>query len=284
MKSIIKEDYEFYKKPNGKIGVDKVLQTTRRSGRIMHGDTSLDQARSFAKKRIPFDQMSADDKQVARTAFNELKDNGTLNKVAKEFNTSPRADVVLKASGDAADVYYDDNKTGMPDEKIDLTESRSRLFDKLLDESAAKTVFLEDFYKFDDIVKKYMAPSGEGDTKASQIAAAVNKIIYKWFNDGDVVDNVHTGLSEGVVGNDLSSYANWLWDNVGQANKPLVHILNNVDGNEDKYAVCLYELASKLLKDDVLSFYSEQDAVDSIYDYDDGPFEVREDKDDDPEW
>lgn len=129
----VKEDYEFYKKPNGKIGVDKVLQTTRRSGRIMHGDTSLDQACGFAKKRIPFEQMSAADKQAARAAFDELKDNGTLDKVAKEFNTSPRADVVPKASGDVADVYYDDNKTGTPDERIDLTESV--LFSKLLKES-----------------------------------------------------------------------------------------------------------------------------------------------------
>lgn len=131
--SKVKEDYEFYKKPNGKIGVDKVLQTTRRSGRIMHGDTSLDQARGFAKKRIPFDQMSTVDKQAARSAFDELKSNGTLDKVAKEFNTSPRADVVPKASGDVADVYYDDNKTGAPDERIDLTESA--LFEKLLRKS-----------------------------------------------------------------------------------------------------------------------------------------------------
>lgn len=131
--SKVNEDYEFYKKPNGKIGVDKVLQTTRRSGKIMHGDTSLDQARGFAKKRIPFDQMSAVDKQAARSAFDELKSNGTLDKVAKEFNTSPRADVVPKASGDVADVYYDDNKTGAPDERIDLTESA--LFERLLRKS-----------------------------------------------------------------------------------------------------------------------------------------------------
>lgn len=131
--SKVKEDYEFYKKPNGKIGVDKVLQTTRRSGRIMHGDTSLDQARGFAKKRIPFDQMSTVDKQAARSAFDELKSNGTLDKVAKEFNTSPRADVVPKASGDVADVYYDDNKTGVPDERIDLAESA--LFERLLRKS-----------------------------------------------------------------------------------------------------------------------------------------------------
>lgn len=124
----VKEDYEFYKKPNGKIGVDKVLQTTRRSGRIMHGDTSLDQARGFAKKRIPFDQMSAIDKQAAQSAFDELKSNGTLDKVAKEFNTSPRADVVPKASGDVADVYYDDNKTGTPDERIDIMVSEDSTF------------------------------------------------------------------------------------------------------------------------------------------------------------
>ena len=65
--------------------------------------------------------------------------------------------------------------------------------------------------KFNALIEEYMPWRGEGDTKASQVATAVNKLIYKWWNDGDVFDNVHSGMDGWV--NDLSSYANWLEKN-----------------------------------------------------------------------
>lgn len=53
-----------------------------------------------------------------------------------------------------------------------------------------------DYYnKFEEITDKYMSNQGEGDTLASQIVTAINKLVYKWYNDGDVFDNVHSGLS-----------------------------------------------------------------------------------------
>ena len=42
------------------------------------------------------------------------------------------------------------------------------------------------FNKFDDILNKYMPFTGEGKTMASQLVTAVNKLVYKWYNDGDV--------------------------------------------------------------------------------------------------
>ena len=62
---------------------------------------------------------------------------------------------------------------------------------------------------FEDVIEKYMPAKGEGKTMASQIVTAVNKLIYKWFNDGDIYDNNYflTGWC-----NDLSSYANWLYE------------------------------------------------------------------------
>ena len=42
------------------------------------------------------------------------------------------------------------------------------------------------FNKFEDTIDKYMPSSGEGETMASQIATAINKLVYKWYNDGDV--------------------------------------------------------------------------------------------------
>ena len=66
-----------------------------------------------------------------------------------------------------------------------------------------------DYYnKFKDINEKYLPDEGEGDTLASQIVTAINKLVYKWYNDGDVFDNVNSGLQGWA--NDLSSYANWL--------------------------------------------------------------------------
>jgi hypothetical protein len=62
--------------------------------------------------------------------------------------------------------------------------------------------------EFDEIDEKYLPASGEGENMASQIVLAVNKLVYKWYNDGDVYDNTY-GL-EGWA-NDLSDYANWLW-------------------------------------------------------------------------
>lgn len=63
------------------------------------------------------------------------------------------------------------------------------------------------YNKFDEVNDKYLPRMGEGDTMATQIVTVINKLVYKWYNDGDVFDNTY-----GMTGwwNDLSSYANWL--------------------------------------------------------------------------
>lgn len=138
----------------------------------------------------------------------------------------------------------------------------------------------EAFEKFEDIISKYMPVSGEGKTKASQLVTAVNKIIYKWFNDGDVVDNVNTGLEGGL--NDLSSYANWLWMFIPEAKEPLHNLLYKVHGDEYEYTLYLYQLADLVLKEDVLEKYSSSEPIGSIYKNDpDGPFEWEEPSEDD---
>ena len=59
-----------------------------------------------------------------------------------------------------------------------------------------------DFDHFDEVFGKYLPNVGEGNTMASQISTAVCKLVYKWFNDGDVYDN---SCYDGG-GNDLSSF------------------------------------------------------------------------------
>lgn len=129
--------------------------------------------------------------------------------------------------------------------------------------------------KFDGLIDKYMPMRGEGETMASQIVTAVNKLVYKWYNDGDVFDNTHH--LEGWA-NDLSSYANWLYEHTKDAWKILNKI--SVCYSESDYEDLLQELADKLLD---AGFLAEQDKVakvGTIYKCD-GKFEFVEHEDED---
>ena len=113
--------------------------------------------------------------------------------------------------------------------------------------------------KFDELQEKYLPTTGEGETKASQIVTAICKLIYKWYNDGDVFDNTCY-----LIGwaNDLSSYANWLAKYVDGAKD----ILDNVflAKNDDEYEELLQQLADAYLREDVLKEY-ETEKVGSVY-------------------
>lgn len=124
----------------------------------------------------------------------------------------------------------------------------------------------EYFDKFESIIDKYMPDRGEGDTFASQAVTAVNKLIYKWFNDGDVFDNNYA-LSGWA--NDLSSYANWLYKYVKETRPTLERIYKIKD--ETGYEYILLALARTVLTEDFLSKYSDKVKMGSIYKCD-GPF------------
>ena len=51
------------------------------------------------------------------------------------------------------------------------------------------------------LIDKYLPEDGQGESKASQLVTAANKIIYGWYNNGDTISG---------NGNDLTSYANWI--------------------------------------------------------------------------
>lgn len=137
------------------------------------------------------------------------------------------------------------------------------------------------YNKFEDIMKKYLSDSGEGETLASQTVTAINKLIYKWYNDGDVYDNTYN--IEGWV-NDLSSYANWLYKNI----KGAKDILNKISYIliDDEYEMLLKELADNYLNKDFLDLLNDKSKTGSIYECD-GPFEFLEEQyedDEDEEW
>lgn len=141
-----------------------------------------------------------------------------------------------------------------------------------------------DYYdapRFDKINEKYLAAMGEGDNMASQIVAAVNKLVYKWYNDGDVYDNQH-GM-EGWA-NDLSSYANWLAQNAAGAKVVLDKIFDCYHNNG--YEHILKELADLTMRMSYLKNYEKLPKTGSIYDCD-GDYEFSEESgydDEEEEW
>lgn len=133
----------------------------------------------------------------------------------------------------------------------------------------------EYYDKFETLIDKYMPMQGEGETLASQIVTAVNKLVYKWYNDGDVFDNTYH-----LVGwaNDLSDYANWLYENTKDAWK----ILNKIKDceNESEYEDLLQELVDKLLNEEYLMEQDKKEKVGTIYNCD-GKFKYEEQDEED---
>lgn len=120
-----------------------------------------------------------------------------------------------------------------------------------------------------------MPDRGEGETMASQIVTAVNKLIYKWYNDGDVYDNTH-GLQGWA--NDLSDYANWLYKYVPKTQYTLDLIEEvSTDGG---YEEILQLLADLTLNEKFLSKYTDEKCLGSIYNCN-GPFKFIDSYDND---
>jgi hypothetical protein len=134
-----------------------------------------------------------------------------------------------------------------------------------------------EFEQFDNVTDRYLPNTGEGTTMAEQIVTAVTKIVYKWYNDGDVYDNTN-GMLTGW-GNDLSSYANWLYKNTPWVKEILERVWDACSDSE--YEEILWDLACNLLNTEDLESY-EIPAQGTIYKCD-GPFKFEED-DEEEEW
>lgn len=133
-----------------------------------------------------------------------------------------------------------------------------------------------DFDQFNDICDKYLPVRGEGDSMATQIVTAITKLVYKFFNDGDVFDNTH--YLEGWA-NDLSSYANWLYAHVPLKELEEIYEIRS----EEEYSNLLYKIANKCMNEDFLSKFVDKGTRGSIYN-EDGPFKFEEHNDDDEGW
>ena len=130
------------------------------------------------------------------------------------------------------------------------------------------------FDKFDAMCDKYLPPQGEGETLATQTVTAVCKLVYKWYNDGDVFDNVHSGMRGWF--NDLSSYANWLYEYRSDTRPILERVYDCYDAED--YEKLLADLADMCFDEETLEKADKWPAEGSVYKCD-GPFEFSEEDD-----
>jgi hypothetical protein len=134
------------------------------------------------------------------------------------------------------------------------------------------------FEKFHD---NYLPGIGEGETKANQINTAVCKLVYKWYNDGDVFDSTYNMISGW---NDISSYANWLYNYYPEV-RPILDRIKTIETNEE-YEQLLYDLCEYFWTDGFLEAENEKPKEGSVYDCD-SPFEFvesYEEEDEDDYW
>ena len=93
-----------------------------------------------------------------------------------------------------------------------------------------------DFDQFENS-DKYLPARGEGDNMATQAATALSKLVYKWFNDGDVYDTSYA--LEGWA-NDISGSANWLYKYIPET-QPILDRIETIETKEE-YTELLFDL------------------------------------------
>lgn len=130
--------------------------------------------------------------------------------------------------------------------------------------------------EFDNISKitsKYLPAQGEGNNMAEQASTAINKIVYRYYNDGDVYDNRY--YLDGWW-NDLSCYANWLYNQLGMTELEDIEIISS----GEEYEQILFNVASNFTEE-YLQELEKKPKQNSIY-TEEGPFEY-EDEDEEEE-
>lgn len=224
IKKHVREDFEFYTKPNGKIYVDKVVTAASKSGKSFNDGTSNGNDTSEAIKRTPLSQMSDEDKELAQAAYSTLKKSGSINNINKKFKTSPKADVVMKADSKHADIYYDNNTSGEPDEKyVQLVDSRKRNIRNRIKEAEAVFVNFNLDYELEYIQDILVSI----DTLCPDISLETQELIDDLLKDLKVnkhgisnqydvisiVDSIDT-IADNLLTEGYEDYAKDLWDSI----------------------------------------------------------------------
>lgn len=122
---------------------------------------------------------------------------------------------------------------------------------------------MRDFDFMKEYTNQYLPDRGEGENRFQQAITAINKLVFKWFNDGDVYDNVHQHAVPGFA-NDLSSYANWLSKYAGEDVAEELMYISDVE-TEDDYEEILENVARMICDEKFKEKTVSEDKIDSIY-------------------
>lgn len=176
-----------------------------------------------------------------------------------------RAHFLNTYDGDELELSNDYYAYKIDDNNIDGYDSAYEIFDD--GDKLEERVNWISFDKFDKIKDRYVHGSGEGDTMAQQMISAVKNIVDSWYRDGNVYDNSYE-----LGGNrkDISTFANWLYTYIPETKQILDGIKNVKNGEE--YEDLLDRLYSTIYQDNILNKYSNEEAIDSIFDCAGNPF------------
>ena len=113
---------------------------------------------------------------------------------------------------------------------------------------------------------------------ANQIVTAISKLVYRYYNDGDVIDNSWT-MEDACYYEDFTSFANWLYENVPTAKEVFDKYIGKISTEED-YENMLKDLSDKCFNMEFLKSYEDKEKIGTIYECD-GVFELQEFEDED---
>ncbi len=120
--------------------------------------------------------------------------------------------------------------------------------------------YFDKFEYYNDIL---LPAKGDGITMASQAVTACCKLVYKWYNDGDVYDNQYY-----LIGwaNDISGSANWLYKYIPETQEILIKIKNCK--NSIEYENILKELCDIVYSPELLNELNQKNKVGDAYNED----------------
>lgn len=121
------------------------------------------------------------------------------------------------------------------------------------------------------LIDKYLPDRGDGENQATQAVTAVCKLVYKWYNDGDVYDN-HYNIHGWA--NDISGSANWLYNHIDKTQSLLMEI--KYINSEKEYEDLLDELEDVVINENLLSELEKLQHDGDAY-HESGPFSFDED-------
>ena len=133
---------------------------------------------------------------------------------------------------------------------------------------------VKDLGKYYDVLSQYLPDTGEGDTMVTQLSTAVNRIVYRWFNDGDTIWT-----------EECQSFADWLWQNIARIDAVIDDMNQYMFAGspyiEDRtlsgiYEDCLKEILDIAADRDLLNDLDSRPANGSVYDCEGAVLEVME--------